>query len=103
MIKPLEKGRPRGSYSIITQTRTGDSKSEVMRVGGASWGTGGGEEGNLGRPNPTDLPMSYFQPRQPNDTADKNTIIEKLIVCRKSRIAREFIDRDANVWTATGR
>lgn len=62
----------------------------------------GGKEGNLGRPNPTDLPRSYFQPRQPNDTDDKNTIIVKLIICRKSRIMREFVDRVASVWTATG-
>lgn len=72
-----------------------------MRVGGASWGTGG--EG--GQPGATESDRSshvLFSAPTAHDTDDKNTIIEKLIICRKSRIMREFVDRVANVWTATG-
>lgn len=87
---------------MITQTLTGNPKSEVMRVGGASWGTWGDLGGEPGATESNRSSHVCFQPRKPNDTDDSNTIIERLIVCRNDRVWREFDDSVANVWTATG-
>lgn len=64
-------------------------------------GDRGGEEGNLGL-GATESDRSSHVCFQPNDTVNENTITEKLITCKKSRIMRGFADRVANVWTATG-